>query len=73
MRIVCRQNSTILASIFNKLRDYTQQIEGFDGIIRFEVGAQLATGISSITFRAYGPSYGGQWRRDTFAKVALEE
>jgi hypothetical protein len=43
---------------FNNPREYLQQIEGFDGRIRSEVGAQWATGIASITFRAYGP-YGG--------------
>ncbi len=52
-----------MASIFNKLRDYAQQIEGFVGII----GAQRATGISSITFRAYGP-YGGNGEGTPFQK-----
>lgn len=43
---------------FNNPGKYLQQIEGFDGIIHVKVGAQWATGISSISFRAYGP-YGG--------------
>jgi hypothetical protein len=56
---------------FNNPGKYLQQIEGFVGIMRVKVGAQWVTGFSSMTFRAYGP-YGGQWRRDIFANVALE-